>query len=70
MLPFIVTEKQGEKWWIFEVTTFFQNFFWVFDFGHFFCPFLKIPIYFWKKMKKTTCEHNALDIEKTSKNIL
>jgi hypothetical protein len=41
-LPFIVTEIMYVFWAIFEVTTFFQNFFWVFDFGHFFCPFSEI----------------------------
>jgi len=27
----------------------FQNFIWLFDFGHFFCPFSKSQITFWKK---------------------
>jgi hypothetical protein len=32
--------------------------FWVFDFGHFFCPFLKIPEKSWEKIIVVTIIEN------------
>ena len=37
---------------LFSITKNFQKVKRVFDFGHFFCPFLKIPKRFWEKVVK------------------
>jgi hypothetical protein len=45
--------------------------FWVFVFGHFFCPFLKRGFTFRQKvMPEIECEHNALVCIFSLKNLL
>jgi len=44
-----------------EIHRFYTKVFWVFDFGHFFCPIFKTGNTFVQKPPpKITCDHNAL----------
>jgi len=66
-----------KKFEFFSLSTFFNllyktlkillgKFFWLFDFGHFFCPFLKSKISFVKK--RGLCDHNSILWSQYQKN--